>query len=153
MDPLRPTTSIAAPMKIARSFRPFMFPPGLPPVLLYASSRPAESQFEPLEQAENACAPLDQPPEGASGTVSNSRQLSAGRDHLRSHVTIDATAPVPPHRAADDTRPGRASLNESDSCDRSSDLRPGAFVPRPFLGLASRYGFKRSGQRFKETPD
>src|SRR6516165_6471257 len=73
MDPLRPTTSIAAPMKIARSFRPFMFPPGLLPSLLYASSRPGESQFEPLEQAENACAPLDQPPEGASGSVSNSR--------------------------------------------------------------------------------
>src|SRR5215469_1878772 len=45
------------------------------------------------------------------------------------------------------------SLNEVRFLRPIERCQPDAFVPRPFLGLASRYGFKRSGQRFKETPD
>src|SRR6516162_1011810 len=49
-------------------------------------------------------------------------------------------------------RDARASTSRVPATDRAT-CQPGAFVPRPFLGLASRYGLKRSGQRFKETPD
>ena len=74
-------------------------------------------------------------PEGASGAVGNSRQLSAGRDHhLRCRLTKTQKHQSLPRHAADNTRPGAsASLNEVGLLTERQTCEPDVFVPRPFL--------------------